>query len=194
MDKTQQVLTRIAQEMAALQGHLGFYYKDLETGETFEVRADEPYQAASVIKLPLLLHVLKMCAGGRMHLDDQLTVTQADKMPSCGALTLFTGDVTVDVETLCRLMIDLSDNTATNVLIRACGIGAVNDTLQDMGLTHTVLRRLLFDASASARGVQNTVSPREMGLLLERLWRGEFVSKELSDLALDMLLLQQIGH
>lgn len=194
MSKETEILGAAAREMAGLHGHLGFYYKNLVTGTEYGVQEEDAYLAASVIKLPLYLHVLQECAAGNMSLEDRLTVTQDMKMPSCGALTLFSDAVEVDIGTLCRLMIALSDNTATNVLIRHCGIDSVNKSLQSWGLDQTVLRRLLFDAEASGRGLENTVSPKEMGMLLERLYNGSFVSPEVSRMALETLQLQQIGH
>ncbi len=194
MSAEMKILQAISREMASMPGHLGFYYKNLVTGAEFGVREDEAYLAASVIKLPLFLHVLKECALGTLSLDDRLTVSEEAKMPSCGALTLFPGDVDVDIRTLCALMIALSDNTATNVLISRCTIPAVNRTFQELGLRQTVLRRKLFDAEASSRGLENTVSPREMGMLLELLYRGDFIRPDMSRFAMDTLLLQQIGH
>lgn len=194
MTGEQQALHAIAREMVSLPGHLGFYYKNLVTGEEFSVRAEEAFLAASVIKLPLYLHILSRAAAGDFSLSDQLTVEPWEKVPSCGAITLFTGAVTADIRTLCRLMIALSDNTATNKLIRFCGIPQLQEAFHGMGLKETVLRRLLFDSEASARGIQNTISPREMGMLLEQLYRGSFVSPAVSREAVDTLLLQQIGH
>ena len=194
MTKEQTVLTAIAREMATIPGHLGFYYKNLTTGYEFGIREEEAYLAASVIKLPLYLHILQQCADGKLDMEEVLTVTREDKMPSCGALTLFTGDVEVNIRTLCRLMIVLSDNTATNKLIGRCTIPGANEGFRAMGLQQTVLRRLLFDAEASARGLQNTVSPKEMGMLLERLYRNGHVSPEASKEAMDTLLLQQVDH
>ncbi len=190
MSTTLAVLDAIAREAGAMAGHTGFYYKNLVTGLEYGFRDQDACLAASVIKLPLFLHVLKTCPS----LDARLTVKEEAKMPSCGALSLFPGDLQVDIRTLCKLMIVLSDNTATNVLIDHCTIPAVNATFRELGLRQTVLRRLLFDGEASARGLENTVSPSEMGMLLEQLYRGEFVNPALSRFALDTLLLQQIGH
>lgn len=188
------VLQKISAEIETIPGHLGFYYKNLVTGFTFGIRDEEPYLAASVIKLPLYLHILQQCSRNYMNMAELLTIEDADKMPSCGALTLFSGTVRADLGTLCRLMIALSDNTATNKLIRRCTIDGANAGFRAMGLNQTVLRRLLFDAEASAAGLQNTVSPKEMGMLLESLYFGQFVSKEVSAEAMDTLLLQQIEH
>lgn len=194
MANEQTVLSAISGEMAALPGHLGFYYKNLVTGQEFGVNENDAFLAASVIKLPLYLHILRQSTAGVINRDDSLTVYEEDKMPSCGALTLFTGSVTADIHTLCRLMIDLSDNTATNILIRHCTIPGANQGFREMGMEKTVLRRLLFDAEASAQGLENTVSPKEMGSLLEQLYREQFVSPALSREAMDTLLKQQIDH
>lgn len=190
----QQVLLSIEKEMETLPGHLGFYYRNLVTGCEFGVRDQEAYLAASVIKLPLYLHILEQCARGKMDMTEHFTISPEEKMPSCGALTLFTGSVSADLSTLCRLMIALSDNTATNKLIRRCTIPGANAGFQRMGLRETVLRRLLFDTEASAAGLENTVSPREMGMLLQQLYLGRFVSPEVSREAINTLLLQQVDH
>lgn len=194
MTREQLALQSIAREMETIPGHLGFYYKNLVTGMEFGVNENDAYLAASVIKFPLLLHVLTRAARGEISLSDKLVVENWEKMPSCGGLNQFTDAVEADILTLCRLMIVLSDNTATNKLFRFCGIENCNAAFREMGLKKTKVRRLLFDAEASARGLQNTICPREMGQLLERLYRQEFIRAEVSQLAIDILLKQQIDH
>lgn len=185
---------KLSAGLAAQKGHVGMYYKNLATGETFGCRAEEPYLAASVIKLPILLCIEKWAAEGRADLEEMITVTDAQKEPICGALPLFTGDVTTDVRSLCRLMISLSDNTATNVLIDRFGIPAYEEEFRRIGLTGTRLNRRLFEPELSAQGIENYIVPAEMGALLEQVYRGIFVNPEVSREILDMLLLQQINH
>lgn len=193
-DNEMQVLEQIAHCMQNIPGHTGLYYKNLVTGCEFGVRDDEIFGAASVIKLPLYMHVLAECAAGRMSMDERLTVTNADKVPICGALTLFTGDVETDVRSLCRLMISISDNTATNKLIDYSTIPGVHEGFRRMGLMKTELTRKLFDRAASKRGLRNVICPREIGMLLEKLYRNEFVSEAVCKEAIDTLLLQQVDH
>lgn len=188
------VLNTIRDEMLALPGHLGFYYQNLVTGMTYGVHEEELFGAASVIKLPLYLHILSESAAGRMSMTEQLTVTDADKVPICGALTLFTGDVTTDVRTLCKLMISISDNTATNRLIDYATIPGAQAGFSAMGLEKTALTRKLFNRTASAKGLRNVICPREIGELLARLYRNEFVSESVCQEAIDTLLLQQVDH
>lgn len=188
------ILDSIRQEMDSIPGHTGFYYYNLVTGMEYGVREDEVFGAASVIKLPLFMHVLAECAAGRMSMVEKLTITQADKVPICGALTLFTDDVTADIRTLCRLMISISDNTATNKLIDRCTIPGTQEGFRAMGLEKTQLTRKLFDRSASLRGLRNTICPREIGQLLIKLYRHEFISEAVCKEVIDTLLLQQVDH
>lgn len=188
------VLESIQNEMNALPGHTGFYYKNLVTGNTFGVREDEIFGAASVMKLPLHLLVLQQALEGKLRMEDKLTVTAQDKVPICGALTLFTDDVEIDIRTLCRLMISISDNTATNRLINHLGIPAIQEGFKAMGLNKTVIRRKLFDRAASRAGIQNTICPEEIGKLLEKLYRQEILTPDYCKEAIDTLLLQQVDH
>lgn len=192
--KEQYVLNAIKEEMTYIPGHTGFYYKNLTTGFEYGVREEEAFLAASVIKLPLYLHILKRAEQGSLSMDQKIIVTEADKVPICGALTLFTGDICADVRTLCRLMISISDNTATNVLIRLCGIEETNRAFREMGLKQTMLRRCLFDSKASAAGIQNTIVPVEMGMLLEQLYHKTFAGEQVCQEALATLGLQQVDH
>ena len=188
------VLESIEKEMEDMPGHLGFYYKNLVTGTEFGIREEEIYGAASVIKFPLFLHILDQCHQGNMFLDDRIVTEDSDKVPSCGALNMFTGPVETDIRTMCRLMICLSDNTATNRLINHCGIENIEKGFAKMGLEKTRIRRLLFDSESSKKGIRNTISPKELGLLLEKLYRGEFINEQISDYAIEVLAEQQIGH
>ena len=194
MTKEYSVLQAIEREMDSLPGHVGFYYKNLVTGLEYSVHAEETFLAASVIKFPLLLHVLDRAARGEISLSDRLTVENHEKVPSCGGLNQFTDAVEADIRTLCRLMIVLSDNTATNKLLTFCGFEKTNAAFRKMGLHKTVINRLLFDYEAAKRGFQNYICPREIGMLLERLYRKEFVSPEVSQYAIDILLDQQVDH
>jgi beta-lactamase class A len=194
MATEREILQNIAREMETLPGHVGFYYQNLITGFSFGLREQESYLAASVIKFPIYLHILAEAEKGNLSLNEKLHISDADKMPGCGALSLLTGEQEIDIAALCRLMICISDNTATNVLIRRCGISEINRGFREMGLEKTLLRRYLFDSEASARGLENTICPREMSALLERLYRKEFISPTVSETALNTLLHQQVCH
>lgn len=186
--------TEILERLASLPGDIGFYYKDLVSGESFGYRERDLFQAASVIKLPIYAVVMKLWAEGKLHLTDKILCRDEDKRPPCGALYFFTGDVEVDINTLCGLMITISDNTATNLLINHLGLDFLNEQFKEIGLKYSHLERLLFDAEGSARGLENKIVPAEMGELLERIYNRSFVNEDISRWMEKLLLEQQINH
>ena len=113
---------QILDRLNSLPGLIGFYYLNLTNGESFSLHEDDLFESASVIKLPMFAAIQKWHAEGIVDLREKLTFTEKDKYPSCGALQFFPTPMDVDIETLCKLMITLSDNTATNLLIRRFGM------------------------------------------------------------------------
>ena len=172
------VLDAFSERLRRMPGDTTLYAKDLSTGETVAWRAETPVVAASVIKLPILAEAFRQARDGLLSLEERYSVRRADKMPSCGALTYLHDGLEVTLRDLCVLMIILSDNTATNLMIDRMGMENVNRSLHAWGLRQTALRRRLFDAQAAARGLQNTVTAGEMGALLERIYRGACVSPD----------------
>lgn len=187
-------MNKLTEQLKQIQGEQGFYYKNLITDRVISYREDELFGPASVIKLPILMAVFKMASEGRASLEDRIVVLQEDKMPSCGALNSFTGEPEVDVRTLCNLMITISDNTATNVLIDYYTMEVLNQVFQEMGLVNTRVNRKLFDKEASKRNIQNSITAEEMGYLLEELYFGRFVDQKVSEDILEILSRQQINH
>lgn len=175
-------------------GRVGFYYKNLVTEEEFSWRSEEAFLAASVIKLPIYCYISALAANGELSMEEEIQVREEDKVPLCGALSLFSGELTCDIKTLCRLMISLSDNTAANLLIERLGIGKYNEGFREMGLKGTVLKRFLFDEESAVQGRENKIVPREMAMLLEQVYRRRFVSAAVSEEIEDTLCLQQIQH
>lgn len=183
----------IIEALRALPGSISYYYEDLVTGavETFD--AERPLVAASLIKLPILVEAMRQMEAGEANPDERFIVTGEQKMPSCGALSYMHDGLAVTFMDLVTLMIILSDNTATNLLIDRLGMENVNRTVGALGLTQTCLRRRLFDAEASARGIENTVSARDMGRLLAGLYRGQVVSQSASAAMLKILADQRLN-
>ncbi len=174
------VKEKILEQLKALNGKVSFYYKNLITGETFGFQEDMPLEAASVIKIPVLIEAFLRLREGTLNKDDMVTIRKEDKLPSCGALTYMHDGLTVTFEDLYTLMIIVSDNTAANLLIKHLGMENINATLRKLGLRHTKISRLLFDARQAALGIQNYISAGEMGMLLEKMYFGELISPEAS--------------
>ena len=153
-------------------GDVGYYMRRLDGAGSAEHNPDLPLLAASVIKVPIMAAAFREIRAGRLDPDDEVTVPPSAKKPSCGALTYMHDGLRVTVMDLITLMIILSDNTATNLIIDRLGIDGVNAAMTALDIPGICLRRKLFDAEASARGLQNTVTARGIGTILERLCAG----------------------
>ena len=184
----------VKRQLFSVPGHIGFYYKNLVTGETDGSRQTELFQAASVIKLQILAAILLEEREHPGVLQERLLVRDGDKVPGCGALQHISGTQAYDIESLCKLMITISDNTATNVLIRRFGIEFLNERFRALGLQETKIFRFLFDTEAARQGKENLCQPKEIGSLLEEIYHGRCVSANASERMRAMLSQQQINH
>lgn len=185
---------KLEEHIKELKGKIGFYYENMEDGTVLTYNEDEIFTAASVIKLPMFMWISKLAYDGKIDWHQKVTVKEEDKAPSCGALLSFNGDVQLDIESLCRLMITLSDNTATNVLINTIGIEELQKGFLAMGLEKTRLERRLFNDDAAAKGLENKINPKEIAMLLKKIYNRTFVSPEVCEKIEEVLLLQQIRH
>ena len=177
-----------------LPGQIGLYYKDLTSGRELCYNEDMQFIAASVIKLPIMMDVYKKVASGKLSFNDTLKMKEFKKVGGCGAICSIEEDITLSIKSLVRLMITISDNTATNILIRHAGIDNLKHSFEEMGLKKTVVGRELFDMEALERCIQNYFTPKEIGSLLESLYNGTFISKDASKEMIDIMKAQQICH
>jgi beta-lactamase class A len=184
--------TEIEKIAAAHDGVMGVAIKDLTTGEEILVNDQLVFPTGSSIKIPVLIELHKQASQGKYKLTDQRWVERQDKVGGSGVIVNF-GDHTsqLSLHDLAVLMIVLSDNTATNMLIDQVGMANVNRTMEELGLKQIRLRRKMIDQAASARGDENTATPREAMMLMEKLYRGEVGSRQLSDDALKILKLRK---
>lgn len=183
----------IEMRLRGLPGEIGFWYEELGTGRTASLHADMPVRAASVIKISVLIEAFRALYAGEAQWDETFTIRQADKLPSCGALNYLHDGLCVTFHDLCVLMIILSDNTATNLLIRRLGMENINAGLRALGAETTALNRLLFDSAAAAQGIENMITARETGLLLRLLYEGKVISPQASEEMLAILSDQRLN-
>ena len=175
------------------KGHVSFYYAPLDGGNTMTYNPDEALIAASVIKLPIMIEAFRQMECNMISPEEKHVLQNGEKKPSCGALNRLHEGLELTIMDLVELMIILSDNTATNILIDRLGIENVNHTLRELGMERTVLRRKLFDPEGKAKGLENTVAAREIGQLLEMMYRGTLVSETASAKMLDILKAQRLN-
>ena len=164
-------ITRIADE---LDGTMGAYVHALGTGDVVAVNADDPYQMASVFKIPILAELLCQVESKRRSLDDRVVLTDEMKSPGSGVLKELSAGTSLTLRDYATLMIIVSDNTATDALLGLVSKDAVNARLRECGLTRTTVsmscRELLYDLAGLA-GAPDTPETRRTAL--DRLRRRE---------------------
>ncbi len=185
---------RIETELARLDGIWGVAVKNLVSGEETIINGDHCFSAASVIKVPIMLKLLQAADANQLSLDERLALTDAVKVPGCGVLKELVAGLSLSLWDLCTLMIIISDNTATNMLIDRLGIEAINATLREFGIERSILRRRLFDRDAAARGLRNEVTPADMMKLVTALHQQSILTPASCERALHVMARQQMNH
>jgi beta-lactamase class A len=179
----------------------GIYIKCLETGERLAIHADEPMDTMSVIKIPLMVEVFHQVEAGKFKLTDRVLVRDSDKRPGTGVLQSLDQGMVPTIRDLITLMIVVSDNSATDLLFaKVGGIKPVNDLMRSYGLNTiqaTGLSKAWFEALHMAPSALEfhkegkhpfgLSSAHDMGLLLEKIAKGEAVSNLASSQMLEIM-------
>ncbi|MCR4410719.1 MAG: class A beta-lactamase-related serine hydrolase [Candidatus Saccharicenans sp.] len=193
-DKVAQLEKRLRGQLAAigesLDGVLGLAVRDLSSGQSYFLNENEVFPQASSIKIAILLEVLKQAEENRLKLEEFIDLKPESKVGG-GPILNYLGypALKISIRDLCVLMVVLSDNTATNLLIDRVGMEAVNTRLTSLGLKQTRLRRKMMDLKAAEEGRENISTPREMLTLLERVWQGKVLGTEHRQIFFDLLSL-----
>lgn len=158
-----------------LDGALGVAAIDLTSGRVFTHNADTIFPTASVIKVPILIEMFRLARAGEFSMQDRITLEPGELVGGSGELqhALRKGPVTLTVLDLVTAMVEHSDNTATNRAIRMARMDRVNRRTQELGLAQTRLRRIMLDAEAATKGMENVSTPLEMARLMELIFRSK---------------------
>lgn len=188
---------QLDQMAAAHHGKVALFAKQLKTGATVAVNADQPVKTASVIKLPIMIEAFAQAKAGTVRLEERLPLTAENQVPGSGILTNLKPGVQPTLEDAVVLMIDLSDNTATNMVIDKIGIAAVNQRLADMGMKNTYLYKKVFKPAQGPMppdqpqfGLGKTTA-REMAAVLESVERCDLKDETLCKRMVQILKDQQ---
>jgi len=172
----------IAEVDRGLDGVLGVAIEDLTTGQKYLLHADELFPQASSIKIAVLAELYHQAQQGKLKLTDFYLVQPFDLVPDSDIMAGLTPGVSrITLRDLATMMIAVSDNSATNVLIDRVSMENVNALMDSLGLSHTRLRRKMMDLKAASEGRENVATPAEMMSLLENLYRGKVLNKGLTD-------------
>jgi len=180
-------------------GVAGVSVIDLRTGERVSIRGDETFPTASLIKVAVLVALLDEVNRGTIRMDERISLLARDRVPGSGVLQYMQSGLEPTVADAAWLMITISDNTATNLLLDHLNVKTVGDKMEALGLPHTKIHSKTFLRSTSI-AVDSSVkyglgvtTPNETARLFELLHRGRAVSPALDSTALAMLRGNQDG-
>jgi beta-lactamase class A len=168
--------TRLAPLAKAHKGKVAIAVKNLETGESYYLNADEAMPTASLIKVAVLIELYQQVQEDKLKLTDQVTLHDADKVPGSGILTEhFSDGANFSLRDAARLMIAFSDNTATNLVLDRVGIKSVNQRMEAWGFPNTKINAKVYRGSTTSvdpartkrYGLGSTTARELVGLLEE---------------------------
>ena len=183
---------KIEELLLTYTGRWGIMIIDQSTQERLELNPAMIFPAASMIKVPIMYEIMRQAAAGMIDLDDCLTVEANQHVGGAGILHELRPGISMTIRELVTLMIILSDNTATNLLINLIGMNKVNETMSKLGLKHTVLRRQMMDFEAAKEGKENETCAMDLILLFDSITKGLHLPQEYGGLMLDILKRQQV--
>jgi beta-lactamase class A len=176
--------SRLVPLAQAHKGKVAIAVKHLSTGESYYLNADEAMPTASLIKLAVMIEVYQQAAEGKIKLSDSVTLREEDKVPGSGVLThYFSPGLTCPLRDAVRLMIAVSDNTATNLVLDKIGIGSTAQRMEAWGFPNTKIHAKSFRGSTTSVFPERTkrfglgsTTAREMIEILSKLHAGQLVS------------------
>ncbi|ALN75052.1 serine hydrolase [Aureimonas sp. AU20] len=172
-------------------GRLSLFAKDLSTGRTIEADADRVMGTASCIKLFILIELLRRVSAGDLALGDRIAVDAAQQVGGSGILKALSAGLDMTLRDAAVLMMALSDNTATNMLIDLLGLERINRTATELGCAHTrLINRIDFEAIDGDITRLSVGTTRDFALALERIASGALFDEAASAVALDILSCQ----
>ena len=178
----------LLEELAGCKGRASLFL-EIE-GEIIEFNSNEVYQSASLIKLPILFEALRQMEAGHLQKERQILIEDGDKIGDTGVLQAMKVKQ-LPVLDLLSLMIIVSDNTATNLMIDLLGKDCINSTISRIGMSNTILHRKMLDFSAIQNGLDNYTSAADIGLCLKEGVSGNLLSQDSKSIFHSFLRQQQ---
>ena len=177
----------------AHRGLIGYAIHNLDTGERLSLRGDDPFPTASLVKVPILVTLYDMVEKGEIALDDRIRVLKVDKVPGSGMLQHLHDGIEITIGDAAWLMITVSDNTATNLVLDKVAMRRVWTKMEALGLPRTKVHSRSFQRftsvamDSSVKYGLGVTTPNETARLFELLANGKAVSPVADSLMLRML-------
>lgn len=174
-----------------VKGNYSLAFEDLSLGNPL-ILNDEKTNAASIIKIFIMIDAFNQVKNGNISLDQTLTLEDNMKVGGSGVLQHSKEGTTYTVEKLINLMMSKSDNVAANMLIDLLGINNINDEIKALGCNNTELNRKLMDKKSLDEGIDNYTSVGDLSLIFNKLYDNQCLGKDYDEQMLDLMLNQQL--
>jgi beta-lactamase class A len=193
---------QVKKEVASFKGNVSLYAKNLETGETYSLNGDERVRTASTIKIAVMIEAFARVSEGKAKWTDELVLTKDKKVSGSGILAELSDGLHLTLRDGVNLMMMLSDNTATNLVLDVLTTDAVNARMESLGFKQIKINRKVGSGGDSAAGKDpenkkfglGFATPHEMVLVMEKLERGEIISPAVSKEMIDLMKREQARY
>jgi beta-lactamase class A len=185
--------------VAAFKGKVSLFAKNLDTGETYGLNPDERVRTASTIKIAVMIEAFARVADGKAKWTDEVVLTKEKKVSGSGILNELSDGLKLTLRDAVNLMMMISDNTATNLVLDVLTTDAVNARMESLGFKQIKIMRKVGSGGESTAGKDpenkkyglGMSTPREMALVMEKLERGEVISPTASKEMIDLMKREQ---
>ena len=190
---------RVKPIVASFKGKVSLFAKNLDTGETYGLNPDERVRTASTIKIAVMVEAFARVAEGKAKWTDEVVLTKEKKVSGSGILSELSDGLKLTLRDAVNLMMILSDNTATNLVLEVLTTDAVNARMELLGFKQIKIMRKVGSGGESTAGKDpenkkyglGMATPREMVLVMEKLDRGEIISPAVSKEMIDLMKREQ---
>ena len=193
---------RVRAEIATFKGKVYLFAKNLDTGQEYSFNGDERVKTASTIKIAIMIEAFARVAEGRAKWTDELVLTKAARYSGSGILPELGDGLRLTLRDCVNLMMLISDNTATNMVLDYLTTDAVNARMDSLGIKQTRIMRRVGSGGDSKEGKLEenkrfglgATTPHEMAQIMEKLNRGEVISQAASKEMLDLMKREQARY
>ena len=194
MEKYTECKKEIEKIISQVDGKICVNFYDLNKNDGFSINGSEKVLSASMIKLLILAELMKKNSENKFSLSNTIMIANSMKTGGDGILKELNAGHHFTLKELANLMIIVSDNQATNILIDLLGMENINLLGKELGLKESFLGRKMMDTEARKNGYDNYTCADDISLLLKLIYQEKLVNKEASQLMLEILLKQQQGE
>lgn len=194
MEKYTEWKKEIEKIISQVDGKVCINFYDLNKNNGFSINGNEKVLSASMIKLLILAKLMKKNSENKFSLSNTIMIANSMKTGGDGILKELNAGHHFTLKELANLMIIVSDNQATNILIDLLGMENINLLGKELGLKESFLGRKMMDTEARKNGYDNYTSADDISLLLKLIYQEKLINKEASQLMLEILLKQQQGE